>query len=335
MIFRKGEEVKLVVHDFTNPAFNLACEEYFLKQGKGSYILLWRNEPSIIIGVNQNAYAELNMDYVEKNRIPIIRRQTGGGAVFHDLGNLNFTFITEGVEGLADFKVFLEPVTDYLRSLGLDASFSGRNDILIDGMKVSGNAQAKYKQRTIFHGTMLFSVSLNVLSKALKPNPLKLKAKGISSVISRVTNIKDRLEKDMDIGAFTKGLQNHFMQTASCRAYSLSDEDLLAIRLLVKDKYSRWEWNIGHAPAYSMESSALLSGGTVSLSFNVSKGLISDIKITGDFFGMSDIGILEEKIKGTPHKQQDLLNLLEGPHIEFSDFIANTRALDFVDMFFN
>lgn len=335
MIFKENKKVFLISHGFTNPAFNLACEEYFLKQRHESFIMLWRNEPSIIIGINQNAYAELDMDFVEENNVSVIRRLTGGGAVYHDLGNLNFTFITEGIEGLADFNTFLKPVTSYLRSLGLDAEFSGRNDILVKGMKVSGNAQAKYKYRTMFHGTLLFSASLSDLSKALKPHPLKLKAKGISSVVSRVTNIKEHLGKEMDIEEFTVGLKNHFLKTINCEKYEMSADDIKATEKLKKDKYDLWSWNIGQAPAYSMESSALLPGGLVSINFNVEKGLISQIKITGDFFGTEDIALLEREIIGCPHNRHEIIKRLEGLKFDISDFIAKATKDDFANVFFS
>ncbi|HRT82255.1 MAG TPA: lipoate--protein ligase [Oscillospiraceae bacterium] len=335
MVFQKNEKVHLIAHTFTDPAFNLACEEYFLKQREGSYIMLWRNSSSIIIGINQNAYAELDMNFVEENNIPVIRRLTGGGAVYHDLGNLNFTFITRGHEGLADFKEFLAPVTAYLRSLGLDAEFSGRNDILVDGMKVSGNAQAKHKDKTMFHGTLLFSASLAILSRALKPNPLKLQAKGISSVVSRVANMQDLLKKDMDITEFTQGLKRHFEKSTQAEPYHLTPEDIKSIEDLVANKYGKWDWNIGQAPNYSMENTALLPGGMVSINFSVENGLITALKISGDFFGSEPIGILEEKIIGSPHNRQKLSERLQGPDFNISNFIANTKAEALIEMFFS
>jgi len=237
MLFEKTEPVYLISHEFTDPSFNLACEEYFFHHRTENYILLWRNSPAIIIGRNQNAYAELDMDYVAENSIPVIRRLTGGGAVYHDLGNLNFTFITNGADGLADFKVFLKPITEYLCSIGLDAEFSGRNDILLKGMKISGNAQANYKSRVMLHGTLLFSVILSVLAKALKPNPLKLKAKGIGSVVSRVTNISEHLEREMRVEDLKIELAVWLTGTQSCIIYELTPIDEKAIQKLVEEKY--------------------------------------------------------------------------------------------------
>ncbi len=333
MLFNKTEPVYILAHDFTDPAFNLACEEYFFHHRQENYILLWRNSPAIIIGRNQNAYAELDMDYVAENSIPVIRRLTGGGAVYHDLGNLNFTFITNGADGLADFKVFLKPITEYLCSIGLDAEFSGRNDILLKGMKISGNAQANYKGRVMLHGTLLFSVVLSVLAKALKPNPLKLTAKGISSVKSRVTNISEHLTRSMSVEELKEDLAAFLTGSESCVPYSMTSGDEAKIKKLVDDKYRTWSWNIGSAPSYSMESTAMLTGGLVTVNFDVYEGKIIKIQIFGDFFGSREISELEQKIAGTPHERQALLDALE--RFELKNYIANVTISEFAELFFS
>ena len=333
MLFNKTEPVYILAHDFTDPAFNLAFEEYFFHHRQENYILLWRNSPAIIIGRNQNAYAELDMEYVAENGIPVIRRLTGGGAVYHDLGNLNFTFITNGADGLADFKAFLKPITEYLCSIGLDAEFSGRNDILLKGMKISGNAQANYKSRVMLHGTLLFSVSLSVLAKVLKPNPLKLKAKGIGSVVSRVTNISEHLERNMSVEELKNELAVWLTDKQRCVPYPLKPDDEETIRKLVKEKYGTWDWNIGSSPSYSMESTALLPGGIVTINFNVVDGRITALKIYGDFFGSKDIAGLEDKIKGTPHERHALSGVIEGSDLQ--KYMANITNEEFTEMFFS
>lgn len=333
MLFDKTSPVYLISHDFTLPAFNLACEEYFFHQREENYILLWRNSPAIIIGLNQNVYAELDMDFVRNNAIPVIRRLTGGGAVYHDLGNLNFTFIVNGSEGLADFKFFLKPITQYLCSIGLEAEFSGRNDILLNGMKISGNAQANYKGRVMLHGTLLFSVSMAILAQALKPNPLKLQAKGISSVSSRVTNMREHLNRAMTVEDLKAELAAWLTGTENCVSYEITNQDIAAINQLVAEKYDTWGWNIGSAPSYSMESTALLTGGMVMVAFDVLKGIIVALKIFGDFFGSRAIGELEERIVGTPHERQSLLAALEG--FDLQKYIANTANEEFAQLFFS
>ncbi len=327
-----NESIILINHAHTEPAFNLACEEYFFKQRNENFMLLWRNAPSIIIGRNQNAYAEIDMDYIKETNISVIRRLTGGGAVYHDLGNLNFTFIRNGCDGMADFKSFLKPVTDFLRSLGLDADFSGRNDILVNGLKVSGNAQTSSHGRVMLHGTLLFSVALDVLSQALKPHPLKLQAKGIRSVKSRVTNISEHLCNPMTIDEFINAMQSFFIANGACMPAELSVQDESAINDLVKSKYGTWEWNIGNAPDYSMEKTALLTGGLLTAAFNVSSGKITDIKFSGDFFGEKDIAELENGIKKTPHEQGSLRTALTGLKVE--KYIAGATADELAEMFF-
>ena len=182
----------------TNPYFNLAAEEYVLKEFQEECFMLWRNEPSIIVGKNQNTLAEINLDYVRQHKIPVVRRLSGGGAVFHDLGNLNFTFIVnEDVSSFSDFKRFTQPIIDVLRKLSVNAEFSGRNDITIDGKKISGNAQYYYKNRILHHGTLLFSSSITDLSAALKVRPVKFEDKGVKSVSKRVTNISEHLKEPL------------------------------------------------------------------------------------------------------------------------------------------
>jgi lipoate-protein ligase A len=331
MLF-KNENVFLISHSHTKPSFNLASEEYFLCQREENYILLWRNEPAIIIGRHQNAYAEIDMDFISENSIPVIRRLTGGGAVFHDLGNLNFTFIKNGQEGFADFGEFLEPVTEYLRSLGLNAGFSGRNDILLDGMKISGNAQVNYKGRVLIHGTLLFSVAMNTLSKALRPNPLKLEAKGIRSVKSRVTNISEHLIEPLTIGQFTQGLSHFLSGREGCIKAELTGQDEKAINSLIETKYGTWEWNIGSAPKYAMEGTVLLQSGIVTAYFNVKNGLFSSVKLLGDFFAQGEIEELERLLVGTAHEKRAVLEALKKADV--SKYIANTGAQELAEVFF-
>lgn len=332
MIF-SDEKVKIIKHDFTDPAFNLACEEYFLKKSRDAMIILWRNSPAIIIGKNQNALAEIDLDYVEKNDIKVIRRLTGGGAVYHDLGNLNYTFIANNDSGFADFKTFLDPVTKFLCSLGLNAGFSGRNDILIDSMKVSGTAQASINGRVMIHGTLLFSVHLDVLANALKPNPLKLKSKGISSVKSRVTNISSHLKSSMDIQDFTQELYTFLLEnTPDCTGSELTNEDIENIEKIKADKYDTWHWNIGSAPNFSMQNEKKLESGIVSVMFDIKSGKIERVKFYGDFFGERDISELEGKLIGVAHNHGALSKFFKENECE--KYIAFSTPNTLTPLFF-
>jgi len=322
----------IVSHPFTSPAFNLAAEEYFLCRRRENAVMLWRNEPSIIIGRNQNAYAELDMDYVKANGIKVIRRLTGGGAVFHDLGNLNFTTIKNGGEGLADFQRALEPVIGYLRSLGLNAEFSGRNDILLDGMKISGSAQVNERGRVMLHGTLLFAAALDTLSAALKPNPLKLKAKGIKSVRSRVTNISAHLEKPMSVADFTAGLYDWFRTGGGFEPYDLTREDIAEIEELVREKYGAFAWNIGSAPPYELEKSALFPGGIVTANFRVKNGRVERVRLYGDFFGARPVSELEERLAGVTYEQGEVARALVEAGVE--EYMAGVAAEGLAEIFF-
>ena len=189
----------LINNTSTNAYFNLAMEEYFLKNTTEDVFMLWRNESAIIVGKNQNTLSEINYEYVKENNIKVVRRQSGGGAVFHDLGNINFTFISCNDNSFSDFKRFTMPIIECLEDLNIHAEFSGRNDLLIDNQKFSGNAQYNYKNKVMHHGTLLFSSQINDLSSALKVKPSKFEGKGVKSVKSRVTNISNHLKKSMTI----------------------------------------------------------------------------------------------------------------------------------------
>ena len=189
----------LIYNEKTNPFFNLAMEEYFLKNFDEDIFILWRNESSVIVGKNQNTLSEINLDYIKENSIPVVRRQSGGGAVFHDLGNINFTFIASNNDNFSDFKRFTTPIIELLKTLDINAKFSGRNDLLIDGCKFSGNAQYNYKNKVMHHCTLLFSSQISDMSNALKVKPIKFEGKSIKSVKARVTNISEHLKVPMDI----------------------------------------------------------------------------------------------------------------------------------------
>lgn len=305
----------LIYNDKTNPYFNLAMEEYFLKNFCDDIFILWRNEPSIIVGKNQNTLSEINIEYVKENNIPVVRRQSGGGAVFHDLGNINFTFIANDKKGFSDFKRFTQPIINLLRTLDIDATFSGRNDLLIDGKKFSGNAQYNYKNRVMHHGTLLFSSQISDLSNALKVKPIKFEGKGIKSVKSRVTNIREHLKKDISILEFKDLIINYLLNTNSNnKTYDLTNDDIDNIWLLANNKYSSWEWNFGNSPKYSLTNQLKYPGGNVEFNLNVEKGIIKNIKFFGDFFGEFDVSYIEELLVGIKHDEdsiKDALNLID------------------------
>ncbi len=318
----------LISTNNTNPYFNLAMEEYFLKNTTEDIFMLWRNENTIIVGKNQNTLAEINYDYVKENEVKVVRRQSGGGAVFHDLGNINFTFISCNDNSFSDFKRFTMPIIDALKNLGICATFSGRNDLLIDNQKFSGNAQYNYKDKVMHHGTLLFSSEINDLSSALKVKPSKLEGKGVKSVQSRVTNISTHLQKDMSVLEFRDYLLD-FMNKDDNKVYELSESDIAEINKLVGEKYSTWEWNFGHSPKYTLNNEIKCTGGHIEFSLNVNNGLISEIKFFGDFFGKQDISHVETLLTNINHDESSIKEVLNS--IIINDYFLNCDIDDLVN----
>ena len=312
----------LINNTSTNAYFNLAMEEYFLKNTNEDIFMLWRNESAIIVGKNQNTLSEINYEYVKQNKIKVVRRQSGGGAVFHDLGNINFTFISCNDNSFSDFKRFTMPIIDALKNLNIQAEFSGRNDLLIDNQKFSGNAQYNYKNKVMHHGTLLFSSEINDLSSALKVKPSKFIGKSVKSVKSRVTNIANHLEQDITVLEFKNYLMNFINSKYENNClYQLSEEDINEINKLVEEKYNTWQWNFGHSPKYALNNEIKYPGGNIEFSLNVEKGLIKEIKFFGDFFGKKDVSYIEDLLKNTNHNEASIRSILN--NIDINDYFLN------------
>lgn len=289
-------EFKFITHDFHDPYFNLASEEYLLKQKGGYYVYTWINSPAVIVGINQNTLQEVNLSYTTQHGIKVVRRLTGGGAVYHDLNNICYTVIAPYNSEQSNYQVFTEPVIQYLDTLGVKAELSGRNDIMAEGGKISGNAQTVYNGKIMHHGTLLFDTDMSALSDALIHNKLKTESKGIKSVRARVKNIADIMIEKLSVTEFYSGL-NRFIGK-NCERYEFSKEDIDAINQLVKDKYSTYEWNVGHSPKGKNRFDGRFSFGTLTLTFDTEDGLIRNAEIFGDFFNKKDVKILAEKLNG-------------------------------------
>ena len=302
-----------------DPALNLALEEFVLRNAKTEedLFLFYINAPSIIIGRHQNTLEEINRDYVEQHGIHVVRRLSGGGAVYHDLGNLNFSFITGSQpENFRNFKKFTEPVIQALVQLGVPAELGGRNDILAGGRKVSGNAQYIANRRMVSHGTLLFSSDLSHVSEALHVQAGKITSKGIKSVRSRVANINEFIHQPMDIAAFRAHLLAHIYAGGGVPEYHLSADDWAAVRRLADERYRSWEWNFGRSPDFNVEKRERFPGGEIDARLDVQQGVIRSVKFYGDFFAEAETEALEQMLTGVRYTRDDISRILQGVAIE-------------------
>ncbi len=267
----------------TDPYFNLAAEEYFLKNFQEDFFMLWRSRPSVVVGKHQNALAEINHEFVRSHEIPVARRLSGGGTVFHDAGNVNFTFI-RNVANISEvnFKVFTIPVIEALKKLGVEAYTTGRNDLLIDGKKISGNAEHVHRNRVLHHGTLLFDSRLEALKGALKVDLSKFEDKAVQSNRSEVTNITNYLPNPISVDEFTDFLFAEISQNyPEFKVYEPTSEDNEAIEKLSIEKYQTWDWIFGYSPRYRFTTSQDTADGTISVSLLVEKGRIVEASFSG------------------------------------------------------
>jgi len=305
-------------HHSTDPYFNIATDEYIFKHLKEDCFMLWRNDNAIIVGKHQNTLAEINVDYVKEKNIKVVRRLSGGGAVYHDLGNLNFSFTRTGENTeVVDFQRYTKPILEVLHKLGVDAKFEGRNDLTIDGKKFSGNAEHVFKNKVLHHGTVLFSSEMKDVSGALKISPLKYKDRAVKSIPKRVTNVEDHLKEKISLEEFTNKIMDHIIETHDdCRLYEFSEEDLKAIQKLRDEKYAAWDWNFGHSPNYNFRQGVRTKGGVVEVNLEVKKGIILEAKIFGDFFGVKDVKEIEAALINLPHEQDQIRERLSQFNID-------------------
>ncbi len=317
-----------------DPAYNLAFEEYVLhNRREGDYLILWQNDNAVIVGRNQNTAEEINEVFVREHSISVIRRNTGGGAVYHDLGNLNYSFITDaGPLESRSGSQFTSPVVRALQELGLDAEASGRNDILVFGKKVSGTAEHLHQGRILHHGTLLFDSDSSVIAGALNPDPTKFQSKSVKSVRSRVGNIRTFLKQDMTLSAFWA-----YLKTALNRDGFLPDaltaEELAHVQALKESKYDTWQWNYGRSPKYQLCNKRRFPGGLLELHLSVKDGSISGLEIMGDFLSLSDVAPLAQALEGCAYRKADIEAVLD--QFPLSALLGNITAEEFIQTILN
>lgn len=359
-----------------DPYFNLALEEFFLTRPNADenggdapnspsfneltdepILLLWQNAPTVVVGGRQNTLEEINLAFIEERKINVVRRTTGGGAVYHDLGNLNYSFIVPDATRLAptpanalsfgnlqgktqqrvptltdSFRLLSQPVVDTLRSWKLPAELSGRNDITIDGRKVSGSAQARKNGKTLHHGTLLFNSNLDDVAAALNVDPEKFRSKAVASVRSRVANIAEFLPNDERAGLierFKADLLSRLQKTQNVVKREITEIELAQIRKLRDEKYATWEWNFGASPRFQFRSSRRFDWGKFELAFDVVRGRIERAQIFGDFFALDDLSPLLTRLIGTPFERDALLSNISEPLLRQSlPFLSQDNFVD-------
>ena len=314
-----------------DPRVNLAIEEYLIKNIAPSeeILLFYINKPSIIIGRNQITVQEINVDYVQEHDIIVVRRLSGGGAVYHDLGNLNFSFIApNSPDNFHNFRKFTQPVVDVLNQMGVAAELSGRNDIVVEGKKISGNAQYVSGPRMVSHGTLLWNTDLSGVGNALRVKPSKFESKGIQSVRSRVANITEFLPANPpNIMEFRQMIINGVFGDSKVEEYRLTEEDWQNIHQLSQERYHNWEWNYGKSPAFAIRRETRYVGGTIEAWIDIGRGgIIENICFYGDFFGQRDVAELENALKNVPYEPQALRKVLS--EINLNDYFVNITLDD-------
>ncbi len=317
--------------NITDPTVNLAIEEHLLRNWDTSepILLFYINEPSVIIGRNQNTLEEIDPNYIERKGIHVVRRLSGGGAVYHDLGNLNFSFITPDKKGLHQFETFTDPVIRVLATLGVQAELRGKSDIFANGKKISGNAQYSTAGRMFSHGTLLFATDLEVMLKALNPRQVQIESKAVQSVRNFVTNIRELLAQKMTIHELRSAILEGIFDGGEIDSLPLTAADWQQIKQISAERYQQWDWNYGQSPRFNVQKNNRLAAGKFDVRIEVGKGRIMAVKFYGDFSGVRNVSELEAQLSGIRYDRAALKKALEKVDVKlFLGEITREEALN-------
>jgi len=295
-----------------DPYFCLATEEYLLTGSDEDIFMLWQSRDTVVTGKHQNLLGEINYSWCRENNISPARRISGGGTVFHDMGNVNFCFL-KNVNNPAEirFKMFVQPVVDALAKLGIQAVISGKNDLLVQGRKFSGNAQHIYKNRVLHHGTLLFDSNLEKLHKVLQPVPGKYQSKGVPSTPDEVVNLLPSLKRKMSVKEFMLFLFRSQLEKPAGREYVLTGSEKTKIKHRVREKFSTWDWIFGYSPAYSFRNQITIRGKRLNVELEVKKGMIQQCNLSGNYFSEKDLKTMQYRFHGKKHDYADIYDLLQ------------------------
>jgi lipoate-protein ligase A len=300
-----------------DPWFNLAAEEYLLHHRSEDFFVLSINDTSVIIGKHQVAHREVNTRYVEENNIPVLRRISGGGTVYHDRGNLNFAFIRQGEQGKqVDFRFYTQPVIDFLKHIGIVAVFEGKNDLTVNGLKISGNAEHVFRERVLHHGTLLFNASLDNMKQSLRPLTCNYATRGVESNRSSVTNLKELLKNTGSTEELMIRMAEYFKNAfGGMHPFNFSGEEVSKIKDIAETKYKTWEWTWGYGPPYTFTSVVRISGNDHHCRLHIKDGIIWECDIDGNVEMMA----AGKKLIGCRHSPEDLRRVFLAENIPISD----------------
>ncbi len=317
---------------FTDPYMNIAAEEYFVKHATEDMCMIWINEQSVIIGKHQNAFAEINYHYVRANQIPVIRRISGGGAVYHDTGNVNFTFIQKTDKyNQVDFKRFTSIIANFMQSLGIEVNINKRNSLFTGNLKFSGHAEHIFHDRVLHHGTILFNTDLEKLQNCLTPEK-KYTGKAMASVRSDVGNIAPLLSENIDTIQFAKKMVVWLLDFyPGSNAYNLHPDETDAIFQLSETKYKTWGWNFGYSPSYTFIVNVPTHSGILSLSIKTENGKFINIDLTGEF-NNNELSNLLKSMTGLLHKEVEIDRFVENNRNSLE--LAGVNIVNFCERFF-